>query len=777
MKKLMQFVASGLIACGIFMISSQVTEATELDNNFGVIASESVDESLNQDQQLMDIREDIPETGESDLVDADISIPEQAESDLVDADASIPEEEVEITETDEEQTSLLVAPQSRTLKGADTAQSDSSEVVEKSAQSTSNFYVRNVKAAGQKNGNVRITWSKLAGADGYFIFHRGPNDNKETYLLATSNNYTYHTTALPGYNFYRVYPYVNRGNTKVRGAAPDYTYTMVKPKPVSGLKATQAGESIKLTWNRSLGATDYIIYRSTEWSPNFTYLYMTKNLQFVDTWAHGGFNYYRIYPRYKTNDVVGQSNRYVYSYRLPDHIKSYTITPFANGNSVLNWKSIEGADQYLIFRRTAFDKGMTYIGFAQGNQFIDTQSLPGAVTYNIMPAMKINNRIVYRTPNKNTYKHTIVWPKAVTSLRTGSAGRWSNVVRWNAQRGVNKFVIYRKTPDQLVFTYHLMTSNKNYLNNFLYTGTYFYRVYPIVTVNNRDYWGKSDGYTYGVIRSIGATEQISNVSDLIHLGRNMIRDYREGVRVTYYAPTAYAQNQLDQVMQRAQWFHWSDRLAHELPTRSEVNRLYWKGQSRGSYIDLLIWHGYAAKKSQYDLVLKDAERVAREALSKFDNDVARLKYGFDYVLNRMDYAYDSTGEAADYTPSGISTQSAYSAYKDRLTVCNGYASYLLAIYQKMGYEVYYPRTLHYLNPNNDHLDHAWVMVKVNSRWYHVDPTWADTAPKELYYNFFLTSAEKMRNNDFYRDSNGRLVDQQMHLMADYFPPSTVNMFN
>ena len=32
-------------------------------------------------------------------------------------------------------------------------------------------------------------------------------------------------------------------------------------------------------------------------------------------------------------------------------------------------------------------------------------------------------------------------------------------------------------------------------------------------------------------------------------------------------------------------------------------------------------------KSQYDLVLKDAERVAREALSKFDNDVARLKYG------------------------------------------------------------------------------------------------------------------------------------------------------
>ena len=80
---------------------------------------------------------------------------------------------------------------------------------------------------------------------------------------------------------------------------------------------------------------------------------MTKNLQFVDTWAHGGFNYYRIYPRYKTNDVVGQSNRYVYSYRLPDHIKSYTITPFANGNSVLNWKSIEGADQYLIFRRTA----------------------------------------------------------------------------------------------------------------------------------------------------------------------------------------------------------------------------------------------------------------------------------------------------------------------------------------------------------------------------------------------------------------------------------------
>ena len=171
----------------------------------------------------------------------------------------------------------------------------------------------------------------------------------------------------------------------------------------------------------------------------------------------------------------------------------------------------------------------------------------------------------------------------------------------------------------------------------------------------------------------------------------MVKEYRSSSNITYYVPTDAARNDLLNTLNSSPWVHYSDRLVFQLPAQSEYQSLRWKARRSGNYMHINIYHTYASTKAQYETVLRDAERVAREAL-KIKNEYNRLKYAYDYVLNRTEYATKANGDPAEYTPSGISTQSAYSAYKDRLTVCNGYASYLLAIYQKMGYK-YYPRTL------------------------------------------------------------------------------------
>ena len=63
----------------------------------------------------------------------------------------------------------------------------------------------------------------------------------------------------------------------------------------------------------------------------------------------------------------------------------------------------------------------------------------------------------------------------------------------------------------------------------------------------------------------------------------------------------------------AVWTQYSDQLANQLPTMAELEQWEWSYERYGDYLYLDLDHGYYATPEQYQLVLQDTDRVARQA--------------------------------------------------------------------------------------------------------------------------------------------------------------------
>lgn len=109
----------------------------------------------------------------------------------------------------------------------------------------------------------------------------------------------------------------------------------------------------------------------------------------------------------------------------------------------------------------------------------------------------------------------------------------------------------------------------------------------------------------------------------------------------------------------------------------------------------------------YRTTLDDMLRVPKTNTSMNDED--KLLYIHDQVVAITEYSVGRSGiYAADYIPAG--------AMINNLAVCQSYA----AVYNQAAREL--GLTSYVLYSDN----HAWVAVRLNGRWYYVDPTWDDT---------------------------------------------------
>ena len=80
---------------------------------------------------------------------------------------------------------------------------------------------------------------------------------------------------------------------------------------------------------------------------------------------------------------------------------------------------------------------------------------------------------------------------------------------------------------------------------------------------------------------------------------------------------------------------------------------------------------------------------------------------------------------------------------EHVTVCQGYA----LLYYKMCTEAGVPCRFisGYGYSNGTAIPHAWNIVKIGSKWYHVDPTWDDTdgVLRDYVYDYFLIGSTQM----------------------------------
>ncbi len=123
----------------------------------------------------------------------------------------------------------------------------------------------------KNHDTLRVSWSKVAGADGYYVYYK-KSTWKSYQKLGTTTALSYSKAKLTDGAKYKfaVYPYMNIGDQKYRtknGKSSDYVYTLKKLKKPGVKKSSRS--YVRVSWNNIPGESGYQIARSKSSTKNF----------------------------------------------------------------------------------------------------------------------------------------------------------------------------------------------------------------------------------------------------------------------------------------------------------------------------------------------------------------------------------------------------------------------------------------------------------------------------------------------------------------------------
>jgi fibronectin type 3 domain-containing protein len=239
----------------------------------------------------------------------------------------------------------------------------------------------------------RITWDKDWGASGYIITaYNRYTDKVETIKKITSAKTTSYVfrnpiSAAKGQKYNNVYITPYKGSKK-----GDETYVdLCTLGTVKNVKVKKVdGNTVKVTWTKVSGATDYYVYRRSLNYNDSTYVGSTSSNSIEDTAFSTGdtYTYYvsasgSLSSGDNWTNLYGldsdDSNEYTHKLTTPT-IKS--IKNSASKTVTLKWGSIGKADYYIIYRSTSKSGKYTRVGaVTTGNLTYTDKKLTKGKTY------------------------------------------------------------------------------------------------------------------------------------------------------------------------------------------------------------------------------------------------------------------------------------------------------------------------------------------------------------------------------------------------------------
>lgn len=147
------------------------------------------------------------------------------------------------------------------------------------------------------------------------------------------------------------------------------------------------------------------------------------------------------------------------------------------------------------------------------------------------------------------------------------------------------------------------------------------------------------------------------------------------------------------------------------------------------------YQGYSAEtlKKQYSKLESKVASIAKSLkLSSLSDEWAVLAV-HDYIALHCDYDEANKPKRACYT--------AYGALVNESAICSGYSTACELLLDYIGI----PSTV----VTSDAMDHAWNMVKLNGKWYHMDITWDDPYPEKknyVSYQYFLKTDKEFKKH-------------------------------
>ena len=149
----------------------------------------------------------------------------------------------------------------------------------------------------------------------------------------------------------------------------------------------------------------------------------------------------------------------------------------------------------------------------------------------------------------------------------------------------------------------------------------------------------------------------------------------------------------------------------------------------------------AKKTKKYRLVgkaTKKVKKIIKKNIKSSWSDYKKVKYVHDWIVKNVSYDNSSVTPDASFTFKG--------ALLKKKAVCQGYSETFMVFMELLGIPVKFV-------PSVDQGNHAWNMVKVSGKWYHIDVTWDDPLGMDSVtnsypvYDFFLQSTKNFQSKN------------------------------
>lgn len=227
----------------------------------------------------------------------------------------------------------------------------------------------------QMPGDIKISWKKISGANGYRIYRVNDDGSYTTVKQITSGStLTYTETGLTvGETYrYRIRAYRTVDDKPVFGAyssiVPVTCDACAIPIPQLVKAASYSYNKIKVTWNPVDGVDGYRVYRKTEggsWK-SLKVIYDGTTSSYIDTAASTGTTYIYTVKAFHRDAVKpwwsGYEEEGVSAKAVPNKVKISSISNASAGKLKITWEKVSGASGYRIYRIT--DEG-TYVKIKQ----------------------------------------------------------------------------------------------------------------------------------------------------------------------------------------------------------------------------------------------------------------------------------------------------------------------------------------------------------------------------------------------------------------------------
>jgi len=150
---------------------------------------------------------------------------------------------------------------------------------------------------------------------------------------------------------------------------------------------------------------------------------------------------------------------------------------------------------------------------------------------------------------------------------------------------------------------------------------------------------------------------------------------------------------------------------------------------------------YFTNTTQETAVQKKIDSVLKTIIKPSMTQFQKVKAINDYIVSNTTYG----------TKTKASPHSAYALLFEGQAVCQGYALSAYKMLEQAGLETKY--VVGYVNGNEAH---AWNMVKVDGKWYHLDTTWNDPLPNRIgasSYDYFLVTDTQLKKDHSWITAN------------------------